>query len=143
MSGSIIAEVENRWARAIMTRHASVLNGLLHPGFLFVGPRSAGLKGWNKSEWIAAVSKIEFISLNHPIRDLQLIGPTAVVTVEGDWQARMNGCVITEQFMMTDVWVRDPGGAWRVIRRHSSRYVLGQNGVVSEASALLFDGVPA
>jgi ketosteroid isomerase-like protein len=143
MSGAIIAEAENRWARAMMTRHISVLNALLHPGFLFVGPRSAGLNGWNKAEWIAAVSKIEFVSLTHPIRDLQLIGSTAVVTVEGDWQARVNGQAVTEQFMMTDVWVRDQGGVWRVMRRHSSRYVVSNDGAVSEASQLFIDGTAA
>jgi len=123
MSGHEIIEAETRWARAIQGGHVDRLSALMHPNFVFLGLRSAGVKSWSRTEWMAAVGKICFSALEHKVRDLQVFGPTAVATIDGRWTAEAGSVAYNELFMMTDVWTKAPNGPWRVVRRHSTRYL--------------------
>jgi len=131
-----IAEAETRWARAIITHDQAALEALIHPTFLYVGLRSAGLKGWNRADWIAATRRIQFQTLEHRVRDLQVFGNTAVATVDGTWKAMIGEQAVDERFLMTDVWMKQPNGAWKVVRRHSTRYIEDAAGMVSEAAPI-------
>ncbi len=123
MSGHEIIEGETRWAHATRTHQADRLNALMHPNFVFVGLRSAGLETWSRSQWMTATQRIAFRALEYKVRDLQVFGSTAVATIDGRWTAEAGGESYDELFTMTDVWVKAPGSAWRVVRRHSTRYV--------------------
>lgn len=123
MSGQAIIEAETKWARAILTHDVERLKLLIHPTFVFLGLRSAGVQAWTRAQWASAVMKIEFRALEHTVRDLQVFGSTAVATIDGRWSAVVGGSTLDELFMMTDVWNKAPNGPWRVVRRHSTRYV--------------------
>ena len=139
MSGHGVIEAEARWAQAILRRDGRVMKFLLHPSFVFVGLKTAGLATWNRQEWIAACSEIQFEALDHTVRDLQVFSCVAVATIDGRWRGTVRGRTVDERFLMTDVWNRGLNGAWQVVRRHSSRFVEGEDGAVEDAPRLMLN----
>ena len=123
MSGQAIIEAENRWARAIQRHDQTVLKALMHPNFIFVGLRTSGLQSWSRTQFATAILQVEFHLLEHKVRDLQVFGATAIATVDGRWTAEAADTALDERFLITDVWTKAPDAPWRVVRRHSSRYV--------------------
>jgi ketosteroid isomerase-like protein len=140
MSGRAIIEAENRWARAMLRHDRTVLKALLHPNFIFLGLKSAGLQSWSRIQFAAAVLQIDYHRLEHEVRDLQMFGSIAIATVDGRWTAETGVSAFDEEFLATDVWTKTPDGPWRVIRRHSSRYVEDKvTGKPLDAPALVLD----
>jgi ketosteroid isomerase-like protein len=135
MSAKEVIEAEAKMMRATLVGDARTLEALVHPSFVFLGLRSAGVQAWNRAQWLETLKQIRFHKLEHKARDLQVFGSSAIVTVEGSWRADLRGTTHDEHLLMTDVWLKAPPHGWRIVRRHSTRYVEDEG--VRKAGAVL------
>ena len=116
-----ISSLEARWTAALIAKDQAALADLLAPEFQLVGIRSTGVTAIPRGQWLANAGSIIFHDFKTETTSVQVFGDTALATVEGHWDIVFGGHPIKESFYVTDVWIRR-GGAWRVVRRHSSPY---------------------
>ena len=116
-----ISSLEARWTAALIARDQATLADLLAPEFQLVGIRSTGVTAVPRAQWLANAGSITIHDFTTQTTSVQVFGDTALATVEGRWDIAFGGHPIKENFYVTDVWIRR-GGAWRVVRRHSSPY---------------------
>lgn len=115
-----VRELERRWRDALVNKDEIALRSLIHPQFKLVGIRSTGSVAVNLEQWLVALRRMDVASLEVRVTDSVALPSTIVASVDAQWKVRYLGQLIDERVLLTDVWVRDQDGAWRVVRRHSS-----------------------
>ncbi len=50
----------------------------------------------------------------------RIFGDTAIVNCRIDWKSTWNGQPWNSDFLMTDVWLKQKDGSWRIVARHST-----------------------
>jgi hypothetical protein len=117
--GADIRELERQWRDALFAKDEAELRRLIHPQFKLVGIRSTGTVAVGLEDWLAALQKMDLVSLEVRVMDSVRLDQTMVATVDAQWKLRFMGHAIDERVLLTDVWVKTDEG-WQVVRRHSS-----------------------
>jgi hypothetical protein len=115
-----VRELERKWRDALFNKDEAALRALIHPQFKLVGIRSTGSVAVDLEQWLVALRRMDVATLEVRVTDSVALPSTIVATVDAQWQVRYLGQLIDERVLLTDVWVKDEDGAWRVLRRHSS-----------------------
>lgn len=115
-----VRELERCWRDALFAKDEPELRRLIHPEFKLVGVRSTGSVAVDLEQWMVALRRMDVASLEVRVTDCVALDTTIVATVDAQWKVRYLGQLIDERVLLTDVWVRDSDGGWKVIRRHSS-----------------------
>ena len=118
---SAVLEAERQWTAAIQRRDAPAMSQFLADGyFLAIAVQGQPLVIVPREAWLRSleVYVTHSVSLDDP--HVHVYGDTAVVVMLYTQQATVAGKDRSGQFLITDIWVRTPGG-WRVAERHSSR----------------------
>ena len=114
-----VRDLEKRWRDALFAKDEARLRQLIHPQFRLVGIRSTGTVAVGLEDWLAALQKMDLVSLDVRVMEAVRFDATIVATVDAQWKLRFMGHAIDERVLLTDVWVEGKGG-WQVVRRHSS-----------------------
>ena len=115
-----VRELEQRWRDALFDKDEAALREIIHPAFKLVGVRSTGSVAVDFEQWIVALRRMDVASLEVRVTDCVALDNTIVATVDARWKVRYLGQLIDERVLLTDVWAREAGGPWKVVRRHSS-----------------------
>lgn len=121
-----IRELEREWREALFAKDEARLRRLIHPQFKLVGIRSTGTVAVGLEDWLAALQKMDLVSLEVRVMESVQLEWTIVATVDAQWKLRFMGHAIDERVLLTDVWVKTEDG-WQVLRRHSSPVPAGVN----------------
>ena len=116
---STVAALEQRWRAALLAKDDAVLRSMIHPEFKLVGVRPAGGFSADLEEWMAALHRMDIVSVDIDVLDAVEVGQTLVGTIDARWQVRYMRQSIDERVLLTDVWVCS-NGEWQVIGRHTS-----------------------
>ncbi|MEQ7873468.1 nuclear transport factor 2 family protein [Sphingomonas sp. ASV193] len=115
-----VRALEARWRDALFAKDEATLRALIHPQFKLVGIRSTGSVAVDLEQWMAALQRMDLASLEVRVMDSVATEHTIIASIDAHWKVRYLGQLIDERVLLTDVWVREDGGEWQVIRRHSS-----------------------
>ena len=116
-----IIALEKQWAAAIQRQDVAAMPQFLADGyFLGIGVEGVGIRVVPKAAWLETLKSYETRSFSFDDVQVHLHGDTAVVFMLVTQQATVRGQDRSGQFVITDVWVKEPAG-WRVAERHSSR----------------------
>jgi ketosteroid isomerase-like protein len=111
--------LENAWAKAYLDRDVKTLDRLEADDWLYT---SADGKLISKAQDIADVSSGTYQATEFKMSDLKVrvYGDTAVITGRQTEVATMSGKDASDQFRITDVWLKR-NGQWGCIASHLSR----------------------
>lgn len=116
-----IVALEKQWAAAIQRQDASAMSQFLSESyFLNIGVAGVGIRVVPRAVWLEALKVYETKAFTFDDVQVHVYGDTAVALMLVTQEATVKGQDRSGQFVITDVWVREPGG-WRVAERHSSR----------------------
>ena len=116
-----IIALEKQWAAAIQRQDVDAMPQFLSDGyFLGIGVAESGFRIVPRGAWLEALEGYATKSYRVDDAQVHVYGDTAVAFLMVTQQASVKGQDRSGQFVITDVWVRQPGG-WRVAERHSSR----------------------
>lgn len=116
---SDIAALEAEWARAFRSSDFDSLDRLVAPEFTLVRIEEGVAEFTPRDRWFANARRFRFDHYETRVLGFTIAGDSAVVTVDGSWTISRGDQSRTEDFVVTDTWVRR-GGRWQVIFRHSS-----------------------
>src|SRR6476661_9249961 len=109
-----------RWMQAWVDQDRAVLEDSLAPDYALIVSALPGRR-MDRALWLATCDTYRCKSFRY--RDVQVreLAPgIAVMSSIAEQQAAMNGVDRSGAFFLTDVWRREPDGAWRVCARYSS-----------------------
>jgi len=116
-----IIALEKQWAAAIQRQDVAAMPQFLSDGyFLGIGVAGVGIRVVPRTAWLETLKSYETRSFTIDDAQVHLHGDTAVVFMLITQEATVRGQDRSGQFVITDVWVKEPAG-WRVAERHSSR----------------------
>ncbi len=111
--------LENEMMNAFSRKDSTTLQRALDDSFVLTSATSRG-DLIRKTGYIrGGLREIEVESFRLHDVDVRSFGNTAIVNCRLDWKSTWNGKDWSSDFLITDVWVRKPGG-WRIATRHSS-----------------------
>lgn len=116
---SDIIVLEEEWARAFRASNYELLDRIVAPEFTLVRIEQGEAEFTPRDRWFANARLIRFDRYETRVLNSTVAGDSAVVTVEGSWTIHRGDQSRTEDFIVTDTWVRRDGH-WQVIFRHSS-----------------------
>lgn len=118
-----LTQLEQQWGEAFVKRDFAFIERIVAPEFRLVVAQPDGRvdiirrKDWMKHsrEWTHHAFVVEVVDVNR-------VGDTAIVSVQGLWTVTMQPGVPPQQirFLATDTWVRRHGH-WQVVHRYSHR----------------------
>jgi ketosteroid isomerase-like protein len=107
------------WQTAIEARDADAAAEVLHPGFALtlVVPAPVTMP---REEWLRMLP--DYVVHGYEVHEqvVHVHGDTAAVLSLATQHATVLGQDRSGRFVLSDVWLRDDGGPWRVWRRHST-----------------------
>ncbi len=115
-----IVDLERKLMTAFKQSDAGTLSYLLADDFMAVGENLNDTQP-NKIGYIQWVSKNpKFKSYKLDKISIRIFGKTAIATVHYKHQAAATGSSVNEDFIVTDVWVKN-GDLWQAVSHHVSR----------------------
>jgi ketosteroid isomerase-like protein len=116
-----ILALEKQWAAAIQRQDVAAMPQFLSDGyFLGIGVAGVGFRIVPRAAWLETLKVYETKAFTIDDAQVHIYGDTAVAFMLVTQEATVNGQDRSGQFVITDVWVKEPAG-WRVAERHSSR----------------------
>lgn len=122
----VIEELERQWRDALCSKDMERLAALMHPDFVLIGTRSTGPFLLHRQEWLEAIQLRDVETIEFDVQEAMGTDSVLIATVHARWRLKYLGRVIEDCVLSTDVWVRDEGGTWVSIRRHSTPAPQGQ-----------------
>jgi len=120
-TGEQILALEKQWAAAIQRQDVAAMPQFLSDGyFLGIGVAGVGFRIVPRSAWLETLKVYETKAFHVDDAQVHVYGDTAVALMLVTQEATVSGQDRSGQFVITDVWVKEPAG-WRVAERHSSR----------------------
>ena len=116
---SDIEALEAEWALAFRSSDFESLERIVAPEFTLVRVEQGVAEFTPRDRWFANARRFRFDRYETRVLGSTIAGDSAVVTVDGSWTISRGDQSRTEDFVVTDTWVRR-GGRWQVIFRHSS-----------------------
>ena len=116
---SDIEALEAEWALAFRSSDFESLERIVAPEFTLVRVEQGVAEFTPRDRWFANARRFRFDRYETRVLGSPIAGDSAVVTVDGSWTISRGDQSRTEDFVVTDTWVRR-GGRWQVIFRHSS-----------------------
>ena len=116
-----ILALEKQWAAAIQRQDVAAMPQFLSDGyFLGIGVAGVGFRIVPRAAWLETLKVYETKAFSIDDAQVHVYGNTAVAFMLVTQEATVKGQDRSGQFVITDVWVKQPAG-WRVAERHSSR----------------------
>ncbi len=116
-----ILALEKQWAAAIQRQDVAAMPQFLSDGyFLGIGVAGVGFRIVPRAAWLETLKVYETKAFSIDDAQVHVYGDTAVAFMLVSQEATVKGQDRSGQFVITDVWVKEPAG-WRVAERHSSR----------------------
>jgi ketosteroid isomerase-like protein len=115
-----IDQLEVAWKDAILKGNTVAMNSLLADDYMAITP-------WGtlqtKEQTLANLKsgRMHFTSLDLSDRKVRFYGATALVTSVASVQATTGEGAISGSFRYTRVYVRDQGGAWKIVHFEASK----------------------
>ena len=116
---SDIVLLEEEWANAFRAGDFETVDRIVAPEFTLVRIEQGEAEFTPRDRWFANARRIRFDRYETRVLGSTVAGDSAVVTVEGSWTISRGDQSRTEDFVVTDTWVRRDG-RWQVMFRHSS-----------------------
>lgn len=116
-----ILALEKQWAASIQRQDVAAMPQFLSDGyFLGIGVAGVGFRIVPRAAWLETLKVYETKAFRIDDAQVHVYGDTAVAFMLVTQEAAVKGQDRSGQFVITDVWVKEPAG-WRVAERHSSR----------------------
>jgi glycine/D-amino acid oxidase-like deaminating enzyme len=112
--------LEDELADAVRARDRATAERLLDPDFALTSALGTGLH-IPRDGWLEGLAVIETSALAVRDRQARVFEDTAVVVFRMDWSAELGEDDLSGPYLVTDVWRRDRGGAWRLAWRTWAR----------------------
>lgn len=115
-----IEERSTHWMQAWVAQDRATLEDSLAHDYALIVSAMPG-RQMDRALWLATCDTYRCTAFRY--RDVQVreLAPgLAVMSAIAEQQAAMNGVDRSGAFFLTDVWRREPDGAWRVCARYSS-----------------------
>jgi len=115
-----IRALEAGWSRAFLAGDYAFLERIVAPEFVLAASFNGLTDFTARNEWMANTRKFQFREYETSVRNVMVVGDTAVATVDGRWLVFVPGFEKPrdDHFYVTDTWARR-NGQWQVIFRHS------------------------
>ena len=118
-----IEAVEKALGDALVRKDQAELERLLAPEFVLTGTQ--GRPDVSRDTWLTNLALMDITSYAARVTGVQLVGETAVATVEGAWTVKAFGQPArVDRFTVQDTWVRR-GGRWQATRRVRTNPTVG------------------
>lgn len=112
-----LKQLSKDWMQAWMDNNTARLEAVLAPEFRLITGESWIMP---RQQWLEAVPRYKCDAFQYEEQEVRLYGNTAVMQSRSTQRATFNGNDRSGHFLITDVWVQQPDGAWQVVHRHSS-----------------------
>lgn len=115
-----IDHLEDHWRDAILSSNVTAMDALLAPDYMAI--TSNGTLQ-SKDETLAKLRSgtVRIKSLQITDRKVRFYGPTALVTSRAEVSGMTPEGELTGSYRYTRVYVREAGGAWRIVSFEASR----------------------
>lgn len=115
-----ILQLESKWKDAVLQRNAPAMDSLLGDDYIGITPNGT-LE--SKEQTLDSMKKgvLSLSSIEVSDRKIRFYGKTAVVTSKVEVAGSSEGSPATGGYRYTRVYVRDPGGGWKIVSFEASR----------------------
>lgn len=115
---SLIRQLEEEWARALIEQDSLRLQRLLAPEFALLTSASPEQPMYRK-DWFALLPRYRTRALTISQLTVRVLRDVAVASFVTDLQAMVAGMDRSNVLFITDIWTKGPDG-WQVVSRYSS-----------------------
>jgi len=115
-----IDHLEDHWREAILNRNVAAMDALLASDYMAI---TANGTLESKDETLARMRSgaLRFTSIEFTDRKVRFYGSTALVTSRAEVTGATPDGELKGSYRYTRVYVRDPGGVWRIVSFEASR----------------------
>ncbi len=109
-----ILQLEQKWKDAVLQHNVTAMDGLLQDDY--IGITSNGTLE-SKEQTLENMKKggVSLTSIEVSDRKIRFYGKTAVVTSKAEVTGATDGSKVNGNYRYTRVYVRDPGGGWKIV----------------------------
>lgn len=105
------------WMQSWMDNNMPRLETLLAPEFRLV---TGEFWIMPRQVWLDNIPNYKCSEFRYHEQEVRLYGTTAIMQSRSSQKATFNGNDRSGDFLITDVWVQQPEGTWKVAHRHTS-----------------------